>query len=368
MKAHFLCKACSRRQRLEVGIVTVINEEPEPHTRFEHEVKCKFCSSYEIELSLISKHQILLGHILRTMVNDSSEDEEIRFVKPEIFVENIQMHHTKAIEHFNKRLAEDPDNAELHLRFANSLRGINRIDEAVEHYKRALELNPKLIAILVNLCRIFGHRHKQYRDKEAKRIVKVYWEKLSELYENGDYDTVTISKGANIDSEIREIYLEYFSRAEKFSTREHTLFGLMRFDKIPGFSLNDKNFDGYQLLLYAIESAITYCYQSNSSIRDIDVINSLKRIKDNLPMEEAKDDLDRNILYRLKFALHKLRRQKKYTMDEVRAVVNYILRSVKNHHFDGSRGYLEFITKELGESSHVVFYGHGDEVFLALEN
>ncbi len=367
MKAYFQCDKCSRKQRLDVGVVTVINEKPDYQIRFENEVKCKFCGSYDIKISDDSRLQILLGAPLRMLDKNSAGDEDVRFVDPEIFVENIRMHHTKVMEHFAKRFAEEPDNAELHLRYANSLRSINRCPEAIEHYKKALELNPKLIAVLINLCHIFGHRYKQFADKEAKHTVKDYWEKLSALYENGDYDTATIPKGASIDREIREIYLEYFSKAEKFVMNEHTFFSLMKFDKIPGFSLNERNFQQYDTLLYAVESAIAFYYRSEPGLRDIDVMNSLRRIRDNLPMEGAVNDLDRNILYRLKFAMHKLRRQKKYAIDEIRAVVNYILRSVKNHHYKGSKGYLEFIAKELGETSHVVFYGPGDNVFLSLE-
>lgn len=206
-------------------------------------------------ISDISKFHVRLAPIDPSFVNG---DDDIRFVDPEIFTENIRMHHTKAMDHFTKRLSEEPNNAELLLRYANSLRGINRVPEAIEHYKKALEMNPKLIAVLINLCNIFGHRRKQFGDKEAKRLANGYWEKLSALYESGDYDTATIPKGASIDSGIREIYLEYFSRAEKFSTTEHKLFNLMSFDKIPGFSLNERNFENYHPLLYSIESAIAY--------------------------------------------------------------------------------------------------------------
>jgi len=57
--------------------------------------------------------------------------------------ENLRLAYARIIERYQKRLIDEPDNAQLHFSLGVMYSKTNKIDEAIKQYKRALQLDPK---------------------------------------------------------------------------------------------------------------------------------------------------------------------------------------------------------------------------------
>lgn len=66
----------------------------------------------------------------------------------------------EAIEHFNKSLELKPDSPEVHNNLGTLLDRLGRFDEAVEHYERALELRPNFSQAHYNLATLLAKQGK----------------------------------------------------------------------------------------------------------------------------------------------------------------------------------------------------------------
>jgi tetratricopeptide (TPR) repeat protein len=62
----------------------------------------------------------------------------------------------EAIVHYNKALELDPNYSEAHFNLGNALLRLGRVDEAIAHYQKALETNPNNLPALYNLAGVFG--------------------------------------------------------------------------------------------------------------------------------------------------------------------------------------------------------------------
>jgi len=58
----------------------------------------------------------------------------------------------EAVEHFNRALELKPNSAEIHNNLGNALRNLGEIDSAIAHYRKALEYKPKFAAAHYNLA------------------------------------------------------------------------------------------------------------------------------------------------------------------------------------------------------------------------
>lgn len=62
----------------------------------------------------------------------------------------------EAIAHYNKALELDPNYSEAHFNLGNALLRLGRVDEAIAHYQKALETNPNNLPALYNLAGVLG--------------------------------------------------------------------------------------------------------------------------------------------------------------------------------------------------------------------
>ncbi|MGD2248267.1 MAG: hypothetical protein PVF58_07650 [Candidatus Methanofastidiosia archaeon] len=108
-------------------------------------------------------------------------------------IEGKDMPFSEVEPYIEQRIKEEPENGELRLRHANILKDFNQYEEAIKEYKKAFQLNSNLIAPLINLCEIFYHRSKQYREKEAIKKAREYYKRAADLYASGNADFVTFS-------------------------------------------------------------------------------------------------------------------------------------------------------------------------------
>ncbi|MDI6738107.1 MAG: hypothetical protein QME12_06360 [Nanoarchaeota archaeon] len=106
--------------------------------------------------------------------------------------------------------------------------------------------------------------------------------------------------------------------------------------------IDNSNTEQYAPLLMAIEHAIyDYC-QQDSSIKDMNIINSLKAVRDNLCEKFEEGSLEQWIILGLKSFLL----SSDYSQAEVLACVSKVLNSAKLHRAEsGSRGYLQFMSE-----------------------
>jgi len=96
-------------------------------------------------------------------------------------------------------------------------------------------------------------------------------------------------------------------------------------------------------LLLTIEETIFRNYKEDSSLEDLDIIKSLKNIRDNIFSENFKfDELEKEIINKIKNILL----INDYSKKDVLLSVSHILNSVKRHRVEeGKKGYLNFIKK-----------------------
>lgn len=112
-------------------------------------------------------------------------------------------------------------------------------------------------------------------------------------------------------------------------------------------SINDSNRERFFPLLFAIEEMTVDGYKDNPSLRDWDVITSLKKIRNNIFSEAAGfNDLEKKIIDRIKIILL----LNNYDKRDVSLSISCILKSAKLHRaVDGSVGYLNFISERFSQ-------------------
>lgn len=74
-----------------------------------------------------------------------------------------------AIDTYTKQIAKDDKNIIAHSGLANALRDQNNFDQAIEQYKKVIELAPNDISAYVNLASVY-----QYQLKQMDKAVEVY--------------------------------------------------------------------------------------------------------------------------------------------------------------------------------------------------
>lgn len=189
MKLWFTCSDCGKKQQLDVGDVHVVASletitDPDK-ILYENEVRCKSCASLSLELQPLEYPTLVLRKAFsldkgEVSIGDTggAEDKFMPFSEVKPYIE--------------RRIQEEPENGELRLRYANILRKFNLYDEAIAEYEKASQLNSNLLSPLVNLCDIFYHRSKQYREKGAITKAKKYFERAVALYKSGNADLATV--------------------------------------------------------------------------------------------------------------------------------------------------------------------------------
>jgi len=110
--------------------------------------------------------------------------------------------------------------------------------------------------------------------------------------------------------------------------------------------INDNNRKEFMNILFSIESGIMKYYKKNPSIKDADVIKTLKNLRDKIWSDyDGDNEFEKIILYNLKSEVFN-DLELGYTKGEISACISYILNSVKKHKEYGDESYLEFIKKQ----------------------
>jgi tetratricopeptide (TPR) repeat protein len=202
LELNFRCNDCGKRDNLKIGLVWHV--EDGNRFLFENEIMCKHCSSHNLELTK-EAHLDLCGHYIRMMTGESCG---ILHISKKVYTENKLMKFSKSYPYLLKRIEEEPLNAELCLRAGNSARKLNNYEDAIKHYEKAVELNPRLIAAYLNLVEIYQYRYDYYKIKEARDKAVSYLSKMKETYDSQDYDGATLKNPKEAVHFIREKEIE----------------------------------------------------------------------------------------------------------------------------------------------------------------
>ena len=154
-----------------------------------------------------------------------------------------------------------------------------------------------------------------------------------------------INEGTNIEN----IEEETKERLENFEPEKYTVAELCKETGTGVTAINDNNREVFHPLLLAIEETIYLNYLENDSLRDSDVIDSLKKIRDNIFSDEHEfNELEEEIITKIKLILF----LNKYDMRDVSLSISNIIKSAKLHRsVAGSRGYLDFISHFFNQMS-----------------
>jgi tetratricopeptide (TPR) repeat protein len=186
-EVQFKCLDCDKKQNIHPGIVKIIGNRNDTFT-FENEILCKYCKSNSIFPTEQGKKDILFQAIGLVI----GEKKGIVIMKDKIFVEDKKVNFRKSYDYILERIEQEPRNGTLHLRAGNIARNFNKYSEAIKHYEKSLELNPKLICNYLNLVEIYEYRHKYYGLKEAKVSAIFYLEEMMNLFRTNNFDSVTL--------------------------------------------------------------------------------------------------------------------------------------------------------------------------------
>ncbi|MFH0876289.1 MAG: hypothetical protein V1859_10210 [archaeon] len=141
-------------------------------------------------------------------------------------------------------------------------------------------------------------------------------------------------------SENEEVDIE--NLLDDFKPNEHTVLSLCK-EKGTGFdAINDDNREAFLPIIMAVEESIWSYYKKNSKLKDIEVIELLKNLRDNIFSENAKfNSLEKEIITKIKILL----KLNNFDRRDISLSISSILKSSKLHRsISGSRGYLDFIS------------------------
>ena len=129
---------------------------------------------------------------------------------------------------------------------------------------------------------------------------------------------------------------------EDFNPDEHTVISLCR-DIGTGFeAINDTNREAFIPIIMAVEESIWSYYLENNSLKDSEVIELLKNLRDNILSEKASlNGLEEEIINKIKLVLF----LNSYDKRDLSLSISSVLKSAKLHRsMGGNRGYLTFIS------------------------
>ena len=187
LSIQFKCHDCHKKQNINPGLIKILNGK-RSEFNFENEIMCKFCFGNNVSVTTQGGRDIMFQAI--GTVEGSRKG--VMSVSKEIYVENKLMPFKKSYNYILKRLKEEPENAGLYLRAGNVARNFNKYNEAIKHYEKSIQLNPKLIAIYLNLVELYEFRHKYYRIEDAKTSAIFYLNEMIDIFRTRDFDTLTL--------------------------------------------------------------------------------------------------------------------------------------------------------------------------------
>ena len=118
-------------------------------------------------------------------------------------------------------------------------------------------------------------------------------------------------------------------------------------------AITKANENSFYPILFSIEETIYLHYQKDLSLEDSQIIESLKKLRDNIFSENAEfNAFENEIIKKIKRTLH----LNSYNKRDVSLSISKVLNSVKLHKsIGGKRGYLDFIAEFVDESGKGYF-------------
>lgn len=346
IKVRFLCNACNRRQKLEVGTVLVVDRKNDPLFLFEKETKCRFCGKENISPSSFDRFAFLMKPLISAMKKDAMPQDILLVGEKAIIEENKKINWADAIPYFEQKLEKDPNNWETLLRYANSLRKNGRVNQAISTYERVKKLNPNCAAAYANLGSIYFHRVKQYGEKQFKQAAIENLSKAEEflLSRTGDQQTVNdydaiLSEVVNSLSELskRGIYYEAVPEEELNQPLRH--FVIPDKKMVPIHDMGE-----YSTLFLAIEKPIMDYWKQKQGLNDETTVETLESLKKSF--DAPQNELGERIKQSMKATLiaNKIAK-KQYSEGEALSCIVRIKNLAKKHYsFDGI-GYLKWLER-----------------------
>ncbi|MFO7632496.1 MAG: SEC-C metal-binding domain-containing protein, partial [Caldilinea sp.] len=182
------CKVCGRERphifpKVYYDIPTALDEKK--RARYDpliipQRVTCPKCGAVDqYELSTMGHIAITANMLAASKLEGESfvrKDQQIKFLT--FTTRWGEMHPTEADERYQAELIKKPNDADLHVGYANLKRFLGYPDEALAHYNQALGLDPNNAEAWLNLAQMAGERRNM---DEALRC----WEKVRETARRG---------------------------------------------------------------------------------------------------------------------------------------------------------------------------------------
>ncbi|MBI4981174.1 hypothetical protein HZC30_06490 [Candidatus Woesearchaeota archaeon] len=129
---------------------------------------------------------------------------------------------------------------------------------------------------------------------------------------------------------------------ENFDPESHTIINLCKEDGTGIDAITDTNREAFYPIIMAIEETIWKHYLEDSSLKDLEIIESLKNLRDKIFSEDANfNQLEEEIVTKLKLVLF----LNNYDRRDLSLSISSVLKSAKLHKsLHGSTGYLDFIS------------------------
>ncbi|MBU0756641.1 MAG: hypothetical protein KKF44_01125 [Nanoarchaeota archaeon] len=129
---------------------------------------------------------------------------------------------------------------------------------------------------------------------------------------------------------------------KNFNPEEYSVLELCKENGTGINAINDANTEAFMPLLSIIEETIWRNYSKNNVLKDINIIESLKTLRNNIFSNNAKfNEMEKDILNQVKISLF----FNNYDKRDLSLSISKVLKSVKLHRSTGgSRGYLNFIS------------------------
>ncbi len=193
LEIQFKCNDCNKKQNIDPGIIKILGDK-QLEFSFENEILCKYCFSNNLKLTIQGNRDMMfqaMGTFYGSRTGVVSADDKV-------YVENKLTPFKETYNYILKRIKEEPENGGLYLRAGNIAKNFNKYYEAIGHYEKSLELNPRLIASYLNLVEIYEFRYKFYGMGDAKVRAIFYLNEMMDVFRTSDFDTLTLRNKGEI--------------------------------------------------------------------------------------------------------------------------------------------------------------------------
>lgn len=184
MILNYSCNDCGAKNELEVWQARIVLAK-KFRWMFDAEVMCRQCHSHSFEVSLRSKVEIAAGQMW-----GFKPDMEATSMPDETIVEGSKsMKFSDTIGYFEERVAQEPENAGLLLRYGNVLRRNNLHPQAILAYEKSLALEPRLLEAAAMLAQIHFDRYKHYQLPGEQEKAVEWISQATRIAENPVFET-----------------------------------------------------------------------------------------------------------------------------------------------------------------------------------